>query len=112
MESIQDILKQRAASHGDYRFVAQMSQNLKHTLKSSSFYNDLDFYMAEALDMISMKQARILAGNARVRDHWKDIAGYAMLVVAELERTDREAHMDRVMETSRVEEPNDKQPTE
>ena len=92
--------------------MAQMSQNLKHTLKSSSFYNDLDFYMAEALDMISMKQARILAGNARVRDHWKDIAGYAMLVVNELERTDREAHMERVMEVARVEEPNDEQPTE
>ncbi len=112
MNAVNDIIKQRAQSHGDYRYVSKMSQDLKHTLKSSSFYNDLEFYMAEALDMISMKQARILAGNARARDHWLDIAGYAMLVVSELERSDRELHMERVMETTRVEEPNDQQPVE
>lgn len=112
MNAVNDIIKQRSQSHGDYRYVSKMSQDLKNTLKSSSFYNDLDFYMAEALDMICMKEARILAGNARMRDHWLDIAGYAMLVVNELERSDREMHMDRVMETARVEEGHDQQPAE
>jgi hypothetical protein len=89
-----------------------MAQNLKTTLKSSSFYNDLDYYMIEALEMIATKEARILAGNAREKEHWRDIAGYAMLVVNEIDRAEREQLMDRAMASVRVEEPNDQQPTE
>lgn len=89
-----------------------MAQNLKTTLKASSFYNDLDYYMIEALEMIATKEARILAGNAREKEHWRDIAGYAMLVVNEIDRAEREQLMDRAMASVRVEEPNDQQPTE
>jgi SAM-dependent MidA family methyltransferase len=89
-----------------------MAQNLKTTLKSSSFYNDLDYYMIEALEMIATKQGRILAGNALEKEHWRDIAGYAMLVVNEIDRAEREQLMDRAMSSVRVEEPNDQQPTE
>jgi SAM-dependent MidA family methyltransferase len=89
-----------------------MAQNLKTTLKSSSFYNDLDYYMIEALEMIATKQGRILAGNAREKEHWRDIAGYALLVVNEIDRAEREQLMDRAMSSVRVEEPNDQQPTE
>ncbi len=112
MENIQTTLQERARTHGDYRYVSHMAQNLKTTLKASSFYNDLDFYMIEALEMIATKEARILAGNAREKEHWRDIAGYAMLVVNEIDRAEREQLMDRAMASVRVEEPNDQQPTE
>ena len=111
-ENIQDTLKDRARTHGDYRYVSQMSQHLKNTLKSSSFYNDLEFYMVESLEMIQTKEARILAGDARQKEHRRDIAGYAMLVVNELDRAEREYAMERAMASVRVEEPNDQQPTE
>jgi hypothetical protein len=39
----------------------------------------------EAFDFIASKLARILSGQAKFADHWRDIAGYAMLVVRELE---------------------------
>jgi hypothetical protein len=112
LENIQTTLQERARTHGDYRYVSHMAQNLKTTLKSSSFYNDLDYYMIEALEMIATKQGRILAGNALEKEHWRDIAGYAMLVVNEIDRAEREQLMDRAMSSVRVEEPNDQQPTE
>ena len=36
--------------------------------------------------MILHKVARIMAGNPKEADHWRDIAGYATLAVKELER--------------------------
>lgn len=68
--------------------------------------------MIEALEMIATKEARILAGNASEKEHWRDIAGYAMLVVNEIDRAEREQLMDRAMASVRVEENNDQQPTE
>ena len=38
-----------------------------------------------ALCMFEGKKARILAGDPYCIDHWRDIAGYALLVVRELE---------------------------
>ena len=38
--------------------------------------------------MILHKIGRAVAGNENDPGHWQDIAGYAMLVVRELERTD------------------------
>jgi hypothetical protein len=35
--------------------------------------------------MILMKLARVIAGNPNEPDHWRDIAGYAELVVRSLE---------------------------
>ncbi len=36
--------------------------------------------------MIAHKIASILAGDPNEIDHWRDIAGYATLIVKELER--------------------------
>jgi hypothetical protein len=37
------------------------------------------------LEMIAHKIARILSGDPNHRDHWEDIAGYAELVVREID---------------------------
>jgi hypothetical protein len=37
-----------------------------------------------------MKLARIMSGNSFDKDHWHDMAGYASLVVREIERRDVE----------------------
>ena len=93
MENIQNVLADRARTHGDFEHVAKMSQNLKHQMQSVNAYMHLDYYMAESLEQIAMKIARILAGNARDADHWQDISGYATLVVRQIEREE----MDRLM---------------
>jgi len=40
----------------------------------------------EALEMICVKMARILAGDPDHADHWDDIAGYARLVARDCQR--------------------------
>lgn len=90
MDNIQTTLQTRAQSHGDFRFVSQMSQNIKRVLKSSSSWNDLEPWQQEAMECISMKLARIMSGNSFDKDHWHDMAGYASLVVREIERRDVE----------------------
>lgn len=93
MENIQNVLADRARTHGDFEHVAKMSQNLKHQMQSVNAYMHLDYFMAESLEAIAAKIARILAGNARETDHWQDIAGYATLVVRQIEREE----IDRLM---------------
>lgn len=93
MDNIQTVLADRARTHGDFEHVAKMSQNLKHTMKSTRAFEDLDYYMAESLEQMAMKIARILSGNCFETDHWQDIAGYASLVVRQIERVE----MDRLI---------------
>ena len=90
MENIQNVLTERARTHGDFEHVAKMSQNLKHMMKSTRAFQDLDFYMAESLETIATKIARILSGNCFDKDHWADISGYATLVVRQIERVEME----------------------
>jgi hypothetical protein len=42
------------------------------------------------MEQIAMKLARIMSGNSFDIDHWHDIAGYASLVVREIERREVE----------------------
>lgn len=83
---IQDILDERKTTHGDFVDNSYLSQEIKNTLFETVGYNDLEPYMAEALDMIVHKIARIVCGDAKFKDHWDDIAGYATLVSHELSK--------------------------
>ena len=100
MAEIKDILEERGKTHGDFRDVAELSQALKnairrHTAKMSDrapFSNSKSktSSQCEALDNIAQKMARIVCGNPNEPDHWRDIAGYALLIVNELETTERD----------------------
>ena len=87
---INDILNQRQQTHGDYPTVAKIAQQLKNIIA----WHTYDSFRAlkitpsqkEALDMICSKIARICNGDANKTEHWEDIAGYAMLVIRELEK--------------------------
>jgi hypothetical protein len=41
----------------------------------------------EGIEMIEHKLCRILCGDPNFRDHWQDIAGYAMRVLEEIDRS-------------------------
>lgn len=78
MATIQNTLKERGKTHGNFSDNSLISQSLKAVIQSHD--SELEPMMREALDMICHKVGRILAGNAKHKDHWDDIAGYATLV--------------------------------
>lgn len=73
------VVAERAKTHGDFNQVALLSEELKVTLRCGPNWNHLAVRKREALDMIAVKMARILCGDAAHADHWRDIAGYAAL---------------------------------
>lgn len=91
---IQETLNERAKTHGNFADVAKLTALMKGQFigarneacdSISEACNSLSFSQFAALEMIIMKLARIACGNPDEPDHWRDIAGYAMLIVNELE---------------------------
>jgi hypothetical protein len=80
----QAILTERESTHGNYDVTARMSQNLKNWFREQPGWEALRGVQQESFDLIAVKLARILSGNPNEPDHWKDIAGYAELIVARL----------------------------
>jgi hypothetical protein len=76
----QQLITERAKSHGDFNATAQCAQMLKHVIAGQLGAKVLTFYQQESLDMICLKVGRIVAGDDDLREHWVDISGYAMLV--------------------------------
>lgn len=88
-QDIQETLEERNATHGCFKQQAKCSQALKKCM--TEYVNlskvELTCSQIEALAMISVKISRILMGNPNHADSWHDIAGYASLIVKELEST-------------------------
>ena len=87
---IEQILADRRKSHGEFCEVAKLHTELIECFKTYSINTwETDYVETQmvALDMIFHKLSRIGCGNNREIDHWRDIAGYATLVVKELEKT-------------------------
>ena len=82
--SIEETLRERHKTHGEFKYQAVISQHLKKTIHYYEGHKELDPDQLEALEMIAHKIARILNGNANEFDHWHDIAGYATLVAERL----------------------------
>ena len=83
---MKNILDEREKTHGPFMTVAAKAQHLKDTIRGGKTWAEMDDIQREALEMIASKIGRILAGNYDEIDHWRDIAGYAELVVRELDR--------------------------
>ncbi len=82
---IENTLKERKQTHGDFTVNARVSQDLKAIIHCENA--DLSPVQLEAIDMICHKLARIVAGNPNFIDAWRDIAGYSQLVVDRLQKT-------------------------
>jgi len=89
--SIDNTLNERGARYGTFTDHAELSQNLKGLILQHYFLThgkeqapQLPAYMVEAVSMICHKLARIANGDPTYDDSWRDIAGYAQLVVEEL----------------------------
>lgn len=93
---IETTLAERGAAYGAYPSHAEIAYGFKLFLRHDPGFPDIasapyrDGYLrlspsqAHALDVIMDKVARILNGNPAYHDNWRDIAGYATLVLKDL----------------------------
>lgn len=77
-------ITERGTRYGKFKGGAEIMQSLKDTMREVDGWNNLTASQKEALDMIQHKIGRILNGDPTYDDSWKDIAGYATLIVNEL----------------------------
>lgn len=73
------ILAEREKTHGVFEHQGFFAHELKTTFRHASGYPRLRNDQKEALDMIATKISRLLHGDPKEKDTWKDIAGYAKL---------------------------------
>lgn len=73
-------LAARQARYGNFAGQARITQNLRAAMADSENWHSLSADKRHALEMITVKIARILNGDAAHRDSWHDIGGYAQLV--------------------------------
>ena len=95
MEMKQELLEERGSTHGDFKDNSRTVQNLKNDMRSVENWYKLDPFMKESLDMIQHKIGRILHGDPFLEDHWKDIVGYAQLVVDTMKKDERTTFIDQ-----------------
>lgn len=81
---VEGLITQRGNRYGKFKDGADIMQSLKDTMRDVDGWNNLTASQKEALDMIQHKIGRILNGDPTYDDSWKDIAGYATLIVNEL----------------------------
>lgn len=80
--AVDTTLNQRQSQYGSFANVAETTQNLYDLTRR----DDMSNVQREALHMICSKLARIANGDPNHVDSWHDIAGYATLVVQDLEQ--------------------------
>ena len=83
MNDIQNTLIERGNRYGDFETHAAISQELKDVCCKYEKGN-LTASHREALSMIMHKVGRIINGDPNYDDSWRDIAGYATLIVNQL----------------------------
>jgi hypothetical protein len=75
------LLQERGQTHGHFADNARYAQMLRALWRSSPAWHTMPDEHREALDHMAGKFSRILSGQSRYGDHWKDVAGYATLAL-------------------------------
>ena len=78
------LITERGNRYGKFKDGAEIMRSLKRVMHDTEGWGNLTASQKEALDMIQHKIGRILNGDPTYDDSWKDIAGYATLIVNEL----------------------------
>lgn len=93
MDEIEKILDERGKAYGDYRDLAYTSQRLKNALHHTPNWKELPSFVREGLEMICVKMARIGHGENIHVDSFKDLAGYARLMVKYMNKEGNDAEV-------------------
>lgn len=83
-DTTEQLITERGSRYGKFKDGAEIMQELKTVMREVDGWHNLTPSQREALDMIQHKIGRILNGDPTYDDSWKDIAGYATLIVNEL----------------------------
>lgn len=86
MSDVKSTLEERGSRYGNFLAHAEVTQAFKKLLyrELAVRFKLLPPIQQEALDMIFHKIGRIVNGDNNYDDNWHDIAGYAELVVKNL----------------------------
>lgn len=82
------IIQERESQHGGFIHNSQTSQIIKHAMRTSKEWQNLNMSMRESLEMIAHKISRIVCGDPENPDSWLDIAGYAILIAKALKNNE------------------------
>lgn len=89
MSEIDEVLKERGKTHGDFPTQALTAQTLKYMIHQMPNWHDMPGYMRESLELIATKISRMGHGDWRHTDAPLDISGYATLIVDGLKKSER-----------------------
>lgn len=103
MTDVNQILKERGPKHGDAKTQFECAQELKAVVEKYAV--NLSPMAKETLDMICVKQSRIVVGDEDWQDHWDDIAGYATLMSKKIAADYRAGASQRLKEKDIVSPP-------
>lgn len=86
-DTLQATLIERGSRYGPFKGHAEVTMALKIVVANelATRKKELPSIQQEALDMIFHKIGRIVNGDNNYDDSWHDIAGYAELVVKDLQ---------------------------
>lgn len=85
---INHTLNQRCLRYGSFDEHARITQSIKQIMQSGESWAKTDDAQKEALEMIAHKLGRIVNGDPNYDDSWRDIAGYATLIVNQINGND------------------------
>lgn len=77
---INDTLKQRGGTHGEFEVNSQITEDIMDVLRASPNWKQLPAFARSGIYIIVHKLARAVSGDYSFLDHWHDIQGYAKLV--------------------------------
>lgn len=81
---LEKVLQDREKTHGDFEKGAEIFDQLMELLEENR--DKFTVSQRYGLTHIMGKLTRIIGGNANEIDHWRDLAGYATLVVKSLKK--------------------------
>lgn len=87
----QELISERIGDgRGDFANVAEKAQELKRFAQTREHTSEMALIEQEALDNICSKIARIICRKSQFDiDSWRDIAGYATLIVNHIESEEK-----------------------
>lgn len=82
-------VNERGERYGKFTDGAEIMQSLKNVMRESEGWSRLTNSQREGLEMIQHKIGRVLNGDPNYDDNYRDIAGYATLLLEECNGVNR-----------------------
>lgn len=84
-KTTQQVLKERGSRYGSFRTQAERTMELMAVFEQAAWWPAAPPYIKKGITAICDKLSRIANGDPTYDDNWRDISGYATLVLNELE---------------------------